>query len=385
MRSFNSGTTSNVANNTNDLVNYAAALSQNTSVANLSLLSGMINDWHKKILQKYFFNETSYTIQTIGDQQAYPLPFDYSKLKTGTVTVGNLRWTTTEILSRNDWDRLNVFPYYADIPSNFYIYGGQFNLWPIPSTGSTQVTYTGLGGTSNLVSGDTIAEGGNTGKILTVNTATSTMQIAVNLGSVFSAGSFTTGNGTTGTIVSTQIIQGNIITFNYQKRVPDLTFTDYITGTVTATNLSQKITGSTTSWLTTFSPTPGNVLFLNIWIRIPSPNGDGSWYQIQSIESATSLTLVQPYQGATIAGATYTIGQMPLVLEDFQDLLIWQPLVTYFSTIQPDESKAAEFKLKLQEGLTMMDEYVGTKSLNVNLGQTIRTINPNLFQDNNIH
>jgi hypothetical protein len=41
--------------------------------------------------------------------------------------------------------------------------------------------------------------------------------------------------------------------------------------------------------------------------------------------------------------------------------------------------------LKLQEGLTMMDDYSGTKSLNVNLGQTIRTINPNLFQDNNIH
>lgn len=378
MRTFKSST-----GDPTDLVNYFGSLSQNTKTDNLILGATMINDWHKKLLQKYFFNEKTYTIQTIGDQQEYPLPFDYSKLKTGTVTVGNLRWTTTEVLTRQEWDMLNVFPYFADIPSNFFIYGGKFNLWPIPSTGSTQITYTGLAGT--LTSGDTITEGTNTGKILTVNTTNLTMQVAVTLGSTFSAGAFTTSGGASGTIVSTLVIQGNIISFNYQKRVPDLTFTDYIAGTVSATNNNIHITGSGTSWLTTFSPTAGDVQFLNLWIRITSPSGDGSWYQIQSIETAGALTLVQPYQGATVAGAAYTIGQIPLLLEDFQDLLVWEPLVTYFSTIQPNEAKAAEFKAKLANGIAMMDAYVGTKSLNVNLGQRIRQINPNLFQDNDIH
>lgn len=377
MRSFNSGKTGSVANNTNDLVNYFGYLSQNTKSDNLSAGASMINDWHKKLLQKYFFNEKSYTITTVGNQQEYPLPFDYSKLKTGTVTVGNLKWNPTEVLTRREWDDLNVFPYYADIPSNFYIYNGKFNLWPIPSTGSTTITYSGLGGT--LTVGDTITEGTNTGKILTVSTSALTMQVAVTLGSTFSAGAFTTSGGASGTIVSTSITAGNTITFNYQRRVPDLTFTDYITGTVSATNGNIHLTGSGTSWLTTFSPTAGDVQFLNIWVRLTAPSGDGGWYQVQSIESATTLTLVQPYQGATVSGATYTIGQMPLLLEDFHDLLVWEPLVTYFATIQPNEAKAKEFKTKLAEGMEMMDSYSGTKSLNVNLATRINTLNPNLF------
>lgn len=374
MRTFYSGTNGKPT----DLLNYYLSLSQNSKQSNIDLGSSMINDWHKKLLQKYFLNEKSYAIQTIGDQQEYPLPFDYSKLKTGTVTVGNLRWNPTEVLTRQEWDSLNVFPYYADIPSNFFIYGNKFNLWPIPSTGSTSIIYTALVGTLSV--GDTIAQGTNTGKILTVDTPNSTIQVAVALGSTFSAGAFTdTTSGATGTIVSTSITPGNTITFNYQKRVPDLTFTDYVTGTVSATNNDIHITGVTTSWLTTFSPTAGNVEFMNIWLRITAPNGDGGWYQIKSIDSATTLTLMQPYQGNTVAGATYTIGQMPFLLEDFQDLLVYQPLVTYFSTIQPNEAKANEFKEKLAEGMKMMDDYIGTKSLNVNLGQRISQINPNLF------
>ncbi len=375
MRSFN--TTDSVTNPAS-LLGYYLFLSQNNSPENILLGKQMINDWHKKLLQKYFFNERSYSIQTVGNKQEYPLPFDYSKLKTGTVTVGNLRWNPTEILSRREWDDLNVFPYYADIPSNFYIYGGKFNLWPIPSTGSTLVTYTALAGT--LVVGNTITQGVNTGIILTVDVAALTMRIAVTLGSVFAAGAFTTSNGATGTIVTASITAGNIITFNYQKRVPDMTFTDYVTGTVAATNNNIHLVGTGTAWLTTFTPTAGNVEHLNLWVRITSPAGDGEWYQIQSIETNTTLTLLQPYQGNNVAGAAYAIGQMPFLLEDFHDVVVWGPLVTYFSTIQENQVKLTEFRNKMQESLSMMDEYVGTKSLNVNLAQRINTINPNLFQ-----
>lgn len=364
------------------LRNLYGSLSQNTKSDNLSVGDQLINDWHKKLLQKYFFNEKSYAIQTIGNQQEYPLPFDYSKLKTGTVTVGNLKWNPVEVLTRREWDDLNVFPYYADIPANFFIYNNKFNLWPIPSTGSTSITYTALVGT--LTVGNTITQGTNTGIILTVDTTTSTIQVAVTLGSTFAAGAFVTSGGASGTVVTATVTAGNTITFNYQRRVPDLVLADYSTGTVAATNDNIHIVGTTTSWLTAFSPTAGSVEYLNLWIRIALPSGDGEWYQIKSIDSATTLTLVQPYQGRTVTGATYIIGQMPLLLEDFHDLLVWEPLVTYFSTIQPNKAKADEFKQKLADGISMMDGYVGTKSLNVNLGQRIRQINPNLFQNNNI-
>src|SRR4051812_34581689 len=59
-------------------------------------------------------SSTATTALAVGGVQFYPAPPNYSKLKTVTVMIGNLKWTPTEILTREEWDRLNVFPYYAD-------------------------------------------------------------------------------------------------------------------------------------------------------------------------------------------------------------------------------------------------------------------------------
>jgi hypothetical protein len=153
---------------------------------------------------------------------------------------------------------------------------------------------------------------------------------------------------------------------------------------VVAISQSSVITGLTTAWLTTpnFISTAGSVLNLNLWIRITAPQGDNNWYKISSIDSATQLTLVNPYQGATCTGANYVIGQMSLLLEDFHDIPAYKPLVIYFSTIQPNEAKASEFRNMYKEGIARMDSYVGTKSLNVNLNPPRQMRNPNLYQGN---
>ena len=91
----------------------------------MALFDTLINDAHRYLLQKYYFNEVSTTIVTVSQQQFYDLPFDFSKNKTDTITTGNLKWTPTEVLTRADWDRLNVFPYYADFPSNYFIWKNQ--------------------------------------------------------------------------------------------------------------------------------------------------------------------------------------------------------------------------------------------------------------------
>jgi hypothetical protein len=288
--------------------NYATSLSQNTSSANTSLFQQMINDAHRYLLEKYFFNESAATIVTVAQQQFYNLPYDYSKLKTGTITIGQLKWTPTEILSRSDWDKLNVFSYYSDIPNNYFIYNGQMGFWPIPAS------------------------------------------------------------------------SGNTITFNYKRRVSDLSVADYSTGTVTATNGSATITGAGTGFLANYLPAAGSVLPLNLWLKITLPNGDGNWYQISSITSATVLTLVNTYQGGTTSGASYTIGQMPLLLEDYHDLLVYRPLMIYFSSIAPNDAKKKEFEGLYNAGISMLDSYAGSKALNVNLRGAVNTINPNLFQ-----
>lgn len=373
MRSFNS----NNPNITTDLVQYTARLSQNTSTQNVEIIKNMIQDRYKRLIQKYFSNESSTTILTVGDQQDYPLPFDYSKLKTGTLTIGNLKWTPTEILSRMDWDRLNAITnYYSDIPNNFFIWNGNFSLWPTPSTGSTALTYTTLTGT--LTAGNTITAGSATGKILT--SSSTVIQVAVSSETAFSTGAFTTSGGATGIITATAVTVGNIISFNYKRRVTDLTFSDYITGTVTATNGSSAITGSGTGFVANYLPSAGNVFNLNLWLKITPPSGDGNWYQINSLDSATSLTLVNKYNGGSTSGATFVIGQMPLLLEDFHDLIVFDVLRTYFSTIVDNKTKREEFDQAFKEGIEKMDEYVGSKALNVNLRGAINTINPNLYQ-----
>lgn len=383
MRSFNSGTNGAPT----DLLQYALALSQNNNTNNSSLFSSMINDEHRKLLQDYFFNESSFKLTTVANQQFYPLPFNYSKMKDWTTTIGNLTWTPAEVLSRVDWDKLNTITNYkSDIPNNYYIYGNKIGIWPTPSTtgntftcnykirvpdltftdyatGTVSITNTqGVSATNQLYGGSTsyvtttgVATTGGTGTGCTVNTTCTSgvvTSIAVNAA------------GTGYSIGDTLTISGG-----------DGTATFYVTNTVAST----AITGSGTAWLSTYLTTAGSALNLNLWIRVTSPKGDNNWYQISTINTDTSITLLNNYQGATVSGGSYVIGQMPLILEDFQDLIVYGPLVKYFSTINKDETKASEFKQMRSEGIRMLDDYCGTKSLNVNLANPPVGENPNLY------
>lgn len=291
--------------------NYAGSLSQNTSAANLTLFDELINDTHRYLLQKYFFNESTTTIPTVANQQFYNLPYNFSQLKDITITQGSLKWVPKEIFTRENWDKLNPFPYYSDIPNNFFIYNGQIGIWPIPSTAD------------------------------------------------------------------------NTLTFNYKIRVPDLTFADWTTGTATMTNASATVTLTTaTGLLANYLPSAGSTLNLNLWLKATAPNGDNNWYRISSIESDTSLTLLNTYQGTTKAGCAYIIGQMPLLLEDYHDLLVYRSLMIYFSTIVDNPARRKEFAEMYQMGIDKLDSYAGRKTIQVNLRQHINAINPNLYEQN---
>lgn len=254
---------------------------------------------------------------SIGGVQFYPMPPNYSKLKDITITVGVLRWTMTEVRTREEWDNLNVFPYYASIPSKFFIYpggdkGGQIGIWPIPST------------------------------------------------------------------------TGNTITFNYKFRVPDLSLVDYTTGSISVSNGSMAVTGAGTSWTQTANPQ-----LESRWIQIlpnatSALNGDGLWYQVQSVNSATGLTLYQPYQGTSLTGASYILGQMPLIAEDFQDMLVWKSLTYYFTSLVDNPKKRQEYQDNYDRKMRMLEKYSGTNTVNVNLSSKGRRRNPNSYVYNSI-
>lgn len=308
------------------------------------------------------------SVATIGGIQFYPFPPNYSKLKDITITVGVLRWTLSEIRTREEWDNLNVFPYYASIPSRFFIYpggdkNGQIGIWPIPSTTGNVITYnykfrvpdlslpdygslTYVSLTGNLVVGDTISQGAVTGII---DSFTSTNISLSNTNGTFTAIAFTTGNGAAGTVSSI--------------------------GTASVTSGSTAVTGSGTLFTTTV-----NQQLEGRWIKFSQSQGDGLWYQIQSVNSTTGITLYQPYQGSTITNTqSFTIGQMPLIAEDFQDMLVWKVLSQYYMSLVDNPSKAKEYKDLYDQKLLLLSEYSGSNTVNVNLSPKGRRGNPNSY------
>lgn len=172
------------------------------------------------------------------------------------------------------------------------------------------------------------------------------------------------------------------ITINYKKRLRDLSAADYTAGTVSVTSASTTVTGSGTSWTTNMA---------GRWIQIPmtasnTTSGDDEWYQIASVANATSLTLLNAYTGQTVSGGTHTIGEVPILPEDYQDLPLYRALYIYFSTIRKDAQQAALNLGLYTEGYKLLDAEYGSKTSSVGLTPTnMNVINPNAFQNNISH
>jgi len=172
---------------------------------------------------------------------------------------------------------------------------------------------------------------------------------------------------------------GNQISLSGKIRVQDLNSIDYTTGKVDiAPNGSILITGSGTTWT---APMTGR------WIRIThsdvaSASGDGQWYEITSVPSATTLTIARPYGGTSLttgASAAYTIGQMPLVPEAFQVLPEHYAAFRYWMKEQ-DTERAATFKTIVNEGVSELFVAYGVNDLSmvIDSGEDEAILNPNL-------
>lgn len=172
------------------------------------------------------------------------------------------------------------------------------------------------------------------------------------------------------------------ITINYKKRLRELSAVDYTIGTVTMTNASTSVTGSGTSWTTNMA---------GRWINVPlttsnTTSGDDEWYQIASVTNATTLVLNNQYQGASTVGSSYTIGEVPILPEDYQDLPLYRSLYVYWNSIGKDATKANEFKALYEEGYKRLDAEFGSKTSSVGLTPgNMNVVQPNFYQTNITH
>lgn len=363
------------------LTNLFTNLSNNTSTANASLGNQLINDQHRYLLQKYFDNERTVTTTTVGGQSLTLTTTLATNAVSGTLTAAWTFPTNQQLVNFSNGNQRTVL----------FTQGSAAISWTTGLTSSVTAAIASVGvqyytipANISKIKNDTI----NVGQLKyqpvpimsradwdTVNFLPYTSDIP-NYYYIY--------NGQLG-IWPIPSTTGNVLTFNYQTRVADLSFNDYTTGNIAVAGItagSVAVTGAATSWSTTGGyPLNTDLTYYNLMLRVNPPFGDGIWYPIRQFNSDTSLTLASPIVNAPniISGTTYTIGQFPLLSEDFHDMLVYGSLKTYYSSIVKDLDKAKEFDGLYQERLELLDAYAGTKSVNVDLGVEPEVVNPNLF------
>ncbi len=271
-------------------------------------------------------------LSTVGVQR-YLIPAVISKLKIPEIFVGQLRYVPAPVETVAEWRVLNTLPYTSNITNYFFIFNGAVEFFPVPSS-------SGL-----LIQFDYKA------RVPDFSTA---FLFSATDGTVFSSGA---------------------------------TAYDYQVGTISGTVGSTSITGSGTKWVTAQGAGKGlgmtanqDVSFYNLYLNINPLFGDGIWYPISQFNSDTSLTLATPIiNGPNLSGATYSIGQLPLLSEDFHDMIPKGSLRVYFGSVKKDKEQYGLFDSMYKERYALLADYAGTKSVNIDLGAQPMQNNPNLF------
>lgn len=363
------------------LTNLFTNLTNNTSSSNSSLGSQLINDQHRYTIQKYFDNERTATTTTVGGM---------SFTLTGSLAIGATSATLTTAWTYPTCTQLVNFSNQQQ-RSVLFTQGSAAITWSnaLTATATTSISTLGVQAYSipaniSKIKNDTI----NVGQLryqpvqIVSRQEWDTVNFLPYTSDIPEYYFIYNGKLEVYPIPSTT---GNVLTFNYQTRVADLSFADYSTGTLAAGGMvagSVNVTGLATSWLTTgLFPSGVDISYYNLKLKANPPYGDGIWYPIRMFNSDTSLTLDLPVVNAPniTAATTYTIGQFPLLQEDFHDMLVYGAAKTYYSSIVKDTDRYKEFDALYAERLTLLEAYAGTKSVNVDLGGEPLLTNPNLF------
>ncbi len=353
-------------------------LSNNTSTDNASLGGQLISDQHRYLIQRFFDNERTYNTVTIGAQDL---------TLTGSLAANAVSATLSSAWTSISCQQLVVFSN-SDQRLVSFVQGSTTIFWQagLTATATTAISTIGvqaypIPATVSKIKNDTIT----VGQLVYTPAPIQSIQEWTQLNAI----PYTSDIPNYFYIYNNQVnfwpipsTSGNVITFNYKARTPDLSFADYSTGTLSGiASGSNAITGASTSWnITGTYPLNTDLTYFNLFLQITPPKGEGIWYPIDRFLSDTSLLLATPIQNAPSATATsYTIGQLPLLAEDFHDTIVYGALMTYYASIKKDTDKFKMFEGMYQSRLQLLENYAGTKSVNVDLGVQRVPSNPNLY------
>lgn len=370
----------------------------------------LVNDALRYLTVRYFWNEESITLTTQSNVQFYNLPAQLDKLINVTVLIGNVLWQPQECSSREFWDALNVIQFFQDYPYYYYIYGGQVGLWPTPQTEGDIITINYKSRIVDLTMPDVTDQTSSSTLSLTngstavyasgdvfLNWMAQSVNSGASLGEITGLVSGTTAYYTDLGDTQTNIQNGTKINFTNVGNYTGITSgtTPYYLGNVTPTTCSiytdpllnniVTLSGSGNASFQVFFQETANPAGSYSMLRVPFTNsnatsGDNQWYPIAQVVSGTTAFLSQPYQGHSISGAPFTIGQTPLLIEDYQDLPLYRAAMIYYTSRIPDPARAQVYTALYEEGVKKLDEMFTNKSSSVVLSDMDQPmVNPNLY------
>jgi hypothetical protein len=123
--------------------NLFGQLTNNPDPANLALGDILINESSRFIINSasWPFLEKTKVDTTVLGQQYYSLPSDFDKSIGVTLLNGSTLYTLQEVTSRGQWDILNTSTNISStIPSHFYIFDGDYGIFPKPSVSGLPLT-----------------------------------------------------------------------------------------------------------------------------------------------------------------------------------------------------------------------------------------------------
>ena len=157
-------------------------------------------------------------------------------------------------------------------------------------------------------------------------------------------------------------------TLVYERRVRDMSQDNYTTGTVTLTNNSAAVTGSSTVF---------NANMVGRSLRADDPAGDGMWYKIASFTSTTAITLEQTFGGTTASGLTYVIGELPDTPEEYHESLIDYACYRYYLR-KKSRSEARDMRIAFENALEDCKANYSSKTTSQYIGP-LKARNPPFF------
>lgn len=157
------------------------------------------------------------------------------------------------------------------------------------------------------------------------------------------------------------------ITIKYKRLVKDMSAADYTTGNITTlASAGTAITGSGTTW---------TAAFVGRYFKI---DADGIWYEIATRTANTGITIAREYGGTAISAGSesYTIGEMSLLPEDYQQIPVDYAMWKYF--LQKKDFDAADrYKQNWLEDLVDLKRDGGNMTTSGILDENIILVDPN--------